>query len=156
MMKNIIVYILVLISFFITGCDNSKEQSPPIVNSTKEAKNNRIVKKAIKPSPKVYNRVKVVKKKSIKPKKIDKEVVEPLDNKQALDLSIPHKFRHPVISSSNKNYRHKKYLPDFFAEKKQHDEGLLQIDGKVIRTQEEEIEKQREIDGVGIAFKLAH
>jgi len=154
-MKNFIVYIFALISFVISGCDNSTEQPQPIVNSTKEVKNNQMVKKEIKPSPKAYNGIKSVKKKSIKPKKNDKELVEPIDNKQALDLSIPDKFRHPLISSHNNNYRHKKYLPDFFAEKNKQKENRLQIKGKVIQTQEEEIEKQRGVDGVGIAFKLA-
>jgi len=45
-------------------------------------------------------------------------------------------------------------LPDLFADKKRKKNPLLQVDGKILKKVEEEADKHRAVDGIGINIKL--
>ena len=83
------------------------------------------------------------------------ELAEPGQEPLVLDLSIPLNTQETATSDNSTSNIKKDYLPDLFANKKNQSKKSLQVDGKFIKREEEEIDKYRAVDGVGIDIKLA-
>ncbi len=158
MMAKCFFFILFLSVCCLSGCEDSGVDKP-IKKPQKQQIKKLLVKDSLK-TPQVVNKKITNTKNKIKKKPTQvvqkNQLIEPLPNNQVLDLSLPIEIKQPVITGSASRSKPQDYLPDFFAEKKDKIDRHIQIDGKVIEKEEEEIEKQRTVDGVGIAIKLTH
>jgi len=143
-----------LLAFYINGCEDVSTNKK-IDDIKKERLEKKPVKELIQSSFKARKKtIKIIKKKVVKT--VEKpELIEPVQSKPILDLSIPSKYNTPTRTKNTSNYKKPSYLPDLFAEKKNQKDGYIKIDGKVILKQEEETDKQRALDGVGVAIKLS-
>ena len=74
-------------------------------------------------------------------------------NQQPLDLSLPLEIPNTQIATNELNANKSKYLPDLFS-KKTPENRSLQIQGNLIKREEEAIEKDRVVDGAEIKIKL--
>lgn len=150
-MKKKFIFLIFLLAFYINGCEDGSSNKK-IDNIKKEQLEKKPVKELVQSSFKV-------KKKNIK-KKVFKtaekpESIEPVQSKPILDLSIPGKYNTPTLPKNTSNYKKRSYLPDLFTEKKNQKDEYIKIDGEVILKQEEETDKQRALDGIGVAIKLS-
>ncbi|MCF6249805.1 MAG: hypothetical protein L3J75_00855 [Methylococcaceae bacterium] len=71
--------------------------------------------------------------------------------RQTLDLSLPFNIRE-ITNPPGPEGNH--YLPDFFSQNKRKTKNPLQVDGKFIKREEKELDKESKVDGIGINFKL--
>lgn len=80
-------------------------------------------------------------------------LAEQNDVLQVLDLKIPIKIRGTTKPGNAPVYKKKNYFPGLFTAKKKK-KHKLQVGGKMIKREEEEADKIRIVDGVGINIKL--
>ncbi len=80
-------------------------------------------------------------------------LAEQNDVLQVLDLTIPIKIRGTTKSGNAPVYKKRNYFPGLFTAKKKK-KHKLQVGGKMIKREEEEVDKIRIVDGVGIDIKL--
>ncbi len=79
------------------------------------------------------------------------KVDEYTHKRQTLDLSLPFNIRE-ITNPPGSEGNH--YLPDFFSQNKRKTKNPLQVDGKFIKREEKELDKESKVDGIGINFKL--
>jgi len=158
-MAKCFVFLFLLFTVCLSGCEDSSINNKPINKLQKQKPPQTLVKDEFK-TPKVENKritthQTKIKKKQAKAVKKPQQIEQILD-KQALDLSIPIKKQQSINIEKTSNSKQSGYLPDLFTKKKDQINKRIQIDGKIIEKEEEEVEKQRTADGVGIAIKLTH
>jgi len=159
MMAKYFVFLFLLFTVYLSGCEDSSIDNKPSNKLQKQKPPKTLVKDELK-TPKIENRKITTHQSKIK-KKQTKAVKEPQQiekvfDKPALDLSVPIKKQQSINIENTSNSKQSGYLPDFFTEKNDQINRRLQINGKMIEKEEEEVEKQRSVDGVGIAIKLMH
>ncbi len=159
-MKIYSLLFLALSSFCINSCEEPEES---IVNSGSN-KNTQKTTSVTQRSPVIPKQVKIappMKKleensaKNTKPSQLEtnKNSENDVQDQQALDLSLPFEIKETTSSTITKK---RAYLPDLFTKKKNPIKKPLQIDGTIIKRDEEQADKDRAVDGVGIDFKLTH
>ena len=151
-MKNHYLFIFLLLAFFVAGCDDSavnktslekpQKQSAVAKKSPQQTKKTVVLKKAAK-QPKVVTKI----------KSPQAEILDETEQK-VLDLSLPTEFQQNKIVDKSSNSSQQEYLPDLFADKNNKKANTVQIDGKLMAREEEEREKQRIVDGVGVGIRL--
>lgn len=159
-MKNYAVSLFILVSFFIYGCEDSyvnnpteeaqkrvTEQRNQQAETKKQSAKQKMVKSVVNKQP-----FEVSSKHDDKPPQIAEQVQE----QQTLDLSIPLKIPETKNSGNASSNEKRNYLPDLFADQKDQKNKSMQVDGKVIRREEEEEGKHKIVDGGGINIKLTH
>jgi len=157
-MAKCIVFLFLLFTVCLNGCEDSFIDNKPINKLQKQKPPKTLVKDELK-TPKIAN--KRIKTHQTKIKKQAKAVKEPQQieqilDKQALDLSIQIKKQQSINIEKTSNSKQSGYLPDFFTEKSDQINRRIEINGKMIEKEDEEVEKPRAVDGVGINIKLTH
>ena len=159
MVKHI-VSLFILLSYFISGCEDSTVNTKMTKNPQMVTKEQSQSKEATKKKPALYEQTKKIVKRKPPLSKIEKisDLTDPPHNQQTLDLSIPQTSEiriAPATSDKTLNNEQREYLPDLFSDKKnQKNDTTVEIEGKIIKKKEVESEKQRTVDGVGIGIKL--
>jgi len=156
-MAKCFVFLFLLFTVCLSGCENSSIDNKPIEKLQKLQIQKTLVKDRLNTSLNSNKKITIPQKK-IKNKQV-KAVKEPqkiakVPNQLVLDLSIPIERQQSIIIEKISKSKQQDYLPDLFTKKKDQINRRIQIDGKIIEKEEEEIEKQRTMDGVGIAIKL--
>ncbi len=154
-MNNFIVTVFILITIVVSGCDTERSDKQVNERAQKENKIQLKIKEEVKKPAIDYQRVKKNKPKParILPEKMP-ELLNSVPVEPALDLSIPTKFTQELNLDKTTGYQPQNYLPDLFAKKNRQKKRSIQVEGKLIENEEEEVEKQRTVGGVGIAIKL--
>lgn len=154
-MKNLIVFLFILLTCFISGCEDSAYNKKTTINSQQAKTSQKQATEEIKKQTTLHKKtIKVVKKKPHQPE-IDKtDLTENTPAQKALDLSIPPNFYKTTIIDNTSKKKPQDYLPDFFADHNNQKNDALQFNGKIIAREEKEIDKQKSVDGVGIGIKL--
>ena len=160
-MINHIVSLFILLTYFISGCEDSTGNTKMTEDPQKVINEQNEIKEATKKKPVLYKQTKIFVKNKPSQSKAEKNpdlTDPPPHNQQILDLSIPQTSEiiiAPTTSDKTPNYGQREYLPDLFSDKKNQKNNTVQIEGKIIMKDEVEIDKQRTVDGVGIGIKLA-
>ncbi len=166
-MKIICLSAVMLFFIIISGCEYSDSS-----NTSKEPQQTAIKQEQIKTEPKKQTSLhkqakKVVKTKPVKvktrptyqtkpsqPENTESpELTEEDQNQQPLDLSLPLKIQNTQIATNEKETDKNAYLPDLFSKKNNKNQSL-QIQGNLIKREEEAVEKDRIVDGAEIKIKL--
>jgi len=167
-MKSFTFFLFILLPGFMNGYENStvndhlandmknvlsvekqakvvtqKIQQVPLENVKKKIKTN-VIKKT--PKYKVKRPKQKIKKRLAK--------VEQVKSQKALDLKLPLNIYGPTAAGNTSIHKKRSYLPDLFASKKNKNKYPLQVDGKIIERVEQEKDKERVADGVGLDFRL--
>jgi len=157
-MTKCFVFLFLLCACSLSGCEDSVIDKP-INKSQKQQIKKSLIKDSLK-TPQVVNKKITNIPNKIKNKQTqavkELQLIEQLPVIQVLDLSLPIKIKQSITTDNTSSSKQQDYLPDLFAEKKNQIDRRIQIDGKIIEKEEEEIDKQRAVDGVGIALKLTH
>jgi hypothetical protein len=168
-MKYHAASMFIVVLFFMHGCDDSAVNSSveelqkvlpaKKVDSKENQKQVETKKQSVK--PKLVKSVKNKKPAEIKPKEDEKPTQSIIEGDSVtaepivLDLSVPLKIveteNSDSVLSNNQNY-----LPDLFADQQDQKSKAMEVDGKIIKREEEAVGKVRVDDGVGVDFKLAH
>jgi len=154
-MNIFIVTVFILITIVVSGCDIERSDKQVNESAQKENKIQLKGKEEVKKPTIVYQRVKKNKPKPARvlsekmPELLNSAPVEPV-----LDLSISAEFTQEIKLDKATSYQLQSYLPDLFAKRNKQKKRSIQVEGKLIESKEEEAEKQRTVDGVGIAIKL--
>jgi len=168
MMKNYAVPVSMLLCALITGFDVSFEN-----RSAKERQHDKgreeLFNSAHEKQAGIHQNVKAVPKNQIietrtgidiksPPSAIDKHSVSvngaSTEQQQTLDLSLPVETQTAEISKAKGNKVKDHILPELLTDKKTGKNKTLQVDGKLIKREEEAVGKDRVVDGVGIDIKL--
>ena len=167
-MKKYAVSFFILVSFFMNGCEDSAANNNPSREAPKQVTKESNKQAETKKQPAKQKLVKsVVNKQPIEvSSKLDDapqsetednpEIAEQAQDQQVLDLSAPLKIPQTKNSGNALSDGKRNYLPDLFTKKKDQKNKSMQVDGKIIRREEEEGGKYRVQDGVGIDIKLDH
>ena len=167
-MKKYAVSLFILVSFFMNGCDDSVANNPSGEARKQVTKESNKHAEAKKQSAKQKLVKSDVKKQTIEvSSKLDDtsprsetednpEIAEQIQDQQVLDLSAPLKIPETKKLGNASSNGKRNYLPDLFTEQKDKKNKSMQVDGKIIRKEEEESGKYRAEDGVGIDIKLDH
>lgn len=167
-MKTSAIYSFLLLSAFVlNGCDgvadmlpaDNPQKSVAIEQPVEQSKQSiaepvkatvAAEKQPIEAKPKVN----INRSKKQLAKKTD--AVEPTEAPPVLDLEVPFEITEPTEAEATitTNPEPPEYLPDLFTEKDISKEEAVELGGKLIKKEEEEPEKQRAVDGVGINIKL--
>lgn len=137
-MKIYSLFLLILFTCSISSCEDSvtthsKPKKSPLKVTAEPRKKSKIQKQSKINSNK-------------KPVKVEQ-------NQQSLDLSLPFEFKQ---TTSITNPGKQNYLPDLFADSRNQSKSSFQVGGKIIKRIEEETDKERTADGLGIDFNLSH
>ena len=168
-MKKYAVSLFILVSFFMNGCEDYAANNNPSGEAQKQVTEESNKQAETKKQPAKQNQVKsVVNKQTIEvSSKLDDkppqsetennpEIAEQVQDQKALDLSPPLKIPETKDSGNTSSHGKRNYLPDLFTDQKDQKNKSIQVDGKIIRREEEEAGKYRVEDGVGIDIKLDH
>ena len=166
-MKKNVVVLFVLLFNFIMGCEDSTVNKP-VEDVQKSSVNQKLEKTeaATRQQPVSQQQVKAVINKqvvdvnlqhdlkSFQSKTENKtELSDQSQDQKVLDLSVPIEIQDTLISEAIVSDEKENYLPDLFADKKKK-KPPLQVDGKILNKVEEEADKERAVDGIGINIKL--
>lgn len=165
---KIYLTLFILISCLLSGCDdtsvnyNTSESSQTAGEQTKKQavflEQTELEDQAIKVSPQKKQKVspkintKIPPANTVVNSKLTLQDQDQAQDQQSLDLSIPF----DIESQNSANSEHQAYLPDLFRNHKSKKNDALVIDGKIIKRDESEADKDRIVDGVGLDFKLTH
>jgi len=133
-----------MLSILINGCEDLTSPKPMIASQP--------------PPPKQKKAKKTIQKPVISYKKPKKVAVksEPIiiedENEIVLDLSLSFDNQQQSFSDNTPHFNHKNVLPDLFIRK--HQKSTVQIDGDFIAQDDQYLEKQEVIDGIGININL--
>jgi len=149
-----IFFLFLLFSFYINGYGNladknintSKNSQQVIIESIIPVKTHKPVNFFAKKN-KGKDKTKFHRLKTDKRSKIDEQI----HKQPPLDLTLPFIIRE-ITNSPGSGGNH--YLPDFFSKNKHKAKNPLQVDGKFIKREEKELDKESKVDGIGINFKL--
>ncbi len=114
-----------------------------------------MTKKIIKYSGASKKTKKTAKKKTHPPEleeNIDKTGLS--DKPQILDLLVPAGYHEAIVSNGIPNEKLENYLPDLFIDKIQTKNIRIQVNGRFIAREEEQVEKIEKGDGIGIGIKF--
>ena len=158
-MIKYIVSLLIVLSYFISGCEDSTVNTKMTSESQKVTKEQNPFEEATNKKPVLYKQARKIVKKKPPQSKIEEtaDLTDSPPNQQTLDLSIPQTSEisiAPTTSDKTPNYEQREYLPDLFSDKKNQKNGTVELEGNIIMKDEVEIDKQRRVDGVGIGIKL--
>jgi len=143
MKKSTIFYFLIL-SILINGCEDLTSPKPMVASQP--------------PPPKQEKAKKTIQKLVIsyqKPKKVvikSEPIIIEEKNEIVLDLSFSFDNQQQSFSDTPPHFNHKNVLPDLFIRK--HQKSTVQIDGDFIAQDDQYLEKQEVIDGIGININL--
>ncbi len=168
-MKKYTVSLFILVSFFMNGCEDSAANNNPSGKAQKQVTKESNKQGETKKQPAKQKLVKSdVNKQPIEvgsqlddtspqsETEDNPEIAGQVQDQQVLDLSAPLKIPETKNSGNASNNGKRNYLPDLFTEQKDQKNKSMQVDGKIIRKEEEEEGKYRIEDGVGIDIKLNH
>ena len=166
-MKKSAISLFILLAYFISGGDvcavnsNNKEGTQQATTAqeqiTAETKQQPVSHQSVQSVVK-EQAAEVNPKNNLKPSQSGVEgkydQTEQAEAKQRLDLSVPDKIQETTIFGHSPPKKKRGHLPVLFTNKNNKNNKKLQVDGKFIAREEEEIGKTRAVDGVGIDFKL--
>ncbi len=183
-MNSYNLFLIILISSILTGCEDSpvndnvgveqkketlkktesdKEKVDVIKPEIKPVIGKKVEKKISKQAVKVKAKTKPNKAKAKQEGHIDREeqITEQTEQTEdqfkqqpVLDLKIPFEIKQNKQADNTSSAKKQQYLPDLFADKKSKKRYPLHVDGKIIETLEQEEGKDTAVDGVGLDFKL--
>jgi hypothetical protein len=163
-MKKSYLFLLSVIVSLVSGCESSNGKSASNESPATTATEEQVVVETKKPIPVQHQAdtlekkqpLDVIPKHNVNPphSEAEKKPESSVETGEAkkLDLSVPIKMQETKTFDNKLSNEKRDYLPDLFASKKE--KKQLQIDGTLIKKEEEEVGKDRIVDGVGINFKL--
>jgi hypothetical protein len=149
-MKENIMNLFILLSSLMMGCNNSGAENNPSKSNEKNNASQAHLPVETKKQVMIPKKDVAVIKKVARQKNKEIELQKP--EVKALDLSLPIGINQPIPMDNTSKQNKANYLPNLF----KNEESSVDLEGSLIRKHEEEQDKYKAADVVGVELNLSN